>query len=225
MHGNSIGSLILIALSFVLGACSVFGGKAAPEPSHRVVLKDEGIEVREYEGHAIAWTTVPGAFDEAVGTGFRRLFKYITGSNLRETDIEMTAPVLTEPRRARVGATVKLELRRSAEETGPSSLAGPGIGGWSTGFILPPGYTKETAPPPANTNIVILDVERVCVASIRFGGKLDDEAAEKARQELQRWIAARGLDHSGDWKAAGYHPPWTIPAFRRNEVLVTLRSC
>ena len=212
MRRNSTGGWILVSLTFFLGACSVVGGKAAPEPSHRVVLKDDKIEVREYEGHAVAWTTVPGTFDEAVGTGFRRLFKYITGSNRRGSEIEMTAPVLTEPG------------RRTAEAA-PSRLAGAGIEGWSTGFILPPVYTRETAPPPANSDIVVVDVERFCAASIRFSGPLDEEAAENARRELQRWIAARGLGHAGDWKAAGYNPPWTIPAFRRNEVLVTLPSC
>ena len=212
MRGKARGGWIVVALALSLGGCSVFGGKAAPEPAHRVVLKDDAIELREYDRYAVAWTTARGGFDEAVGTGFRRLFDYITGGNLPGSDIAMTAPVLTEP-------------RRNARETPPSGLAGAGIEAWSTGFILPPGYTGETAPPPTGGDISVVDVEKSCVASIRFAGVLDNEAAEAARRALAGWIEERRLDHAGDWKAAGYNPPWTIPSLRRNEVLVTLRSC
>jgi len=48
-------------------------------------------------------------------------------------------------------------------------------------------------------------------------------AAEEKRQVLADWLASRGLAHQADWQFAGYNPPWTIPALRRNEVLVTLQ--
>ncbi len=214
-----------LALTFFLGACSVFGGKAAEEPSYRIVLKDDKIEVRAYENFAVAWTKVSGDFDKAVATGFRRIFKYITGSNLGETKIEMTAPVLTTPREAGAGETVFPEPSRSSDAGRVSRLAGTGIEAWSTGFILPSGYTTATAPRPASSTIFVTDVESRCMASIRFSGFLDNEKAEGARQTLARWIEARGLEHLGDWMVAGYNPPWTIPVLRRNEVLVTLRSC
>ena len=52
-----------------------------------------------------------------------------------------------------------------------------------------------------------------------------DEAGEAERQSLAGWIEARGHEHAGDWRMAGYDPPWTIPMLRCNEVLVTLSSC
>ena len=48
-------------------------------------------------------------------------------------------------------------------------------------------------------------------------------AAEENRQVLADWLASRGLAHQGDWQFAGDNPPWTVPALRRNEVLVTLQ--
>ncbi len=215
---------LLVAVALFTSACSVFGGKAAEEPGYRVVLEDGGIEIREYDAYAVAWTTAPGSFDEAVQTGFQRLFRYITGENVSATDIDMTAPVLTEPERLEAAAMVA-EPERGNDDDGPTTLAGPGIGGWSIGFVLPAGYTAATAPLPKSADVSIGDVAARCVASIRFSGTLAEEAGEAERQSLERWLGARGLEHAGDWQMAGYNPPWTIPALRRNEVLVTLATC
>lgn len=78
---------------------------------------------------------------------------------------------------------------------------------------------------PTGADVVVSDVAARCVASIRFTGKLGDEAGEAERQSLAGWMEARGLEHAGDWQMAGYNPPWTIPMLRRNEVLVALSLC
>ena len=214
----------LFIVGLIVSACSVFGGKAAEEPRHEVVLADDDVEVRAYEGYAVAWTTAPGSFDEAIRTGFQQLFEYITGANACATNIDMTAPVLTEPETLEAGAIVAAP-QRDEETDEPTTLTGTGIDGWSIGFVLPAGYTAETAPVPTVADIVIGDVAARCVASIRFSGMLGAEAGEAERQRLARWIETRGLGHAGDWQMAGYNPPWTIPMLRRNEVLVSLASC
>lgn len=214
----------LFIVGLIVSACSVFGGKAAEEPQYEVVLADGDIEVRAYETYAVAWTTAPGSFDEAVSTGFQQLFEYITGANVSASDIDMTAPVLTEPQTLKAGAIVAAP--EGNEETDePTTLTGPGIDGWSIGFVLPAGYTAETAPVPTGADIVVGEVAARCVASIRFSGMLDAEAGEEERQRLKRWMERRGLGRGGDWQLAGYNPPWTIPMLRRNEVLVSLASC
>ncbi|MDE0343620.1 MAG: heme-binding protein [Deltaproteobacteria bacterium] len=215
--------MAVIAVALFISACSVFGGKAAKEPGYRVLLEDSGIEIREYETYAVAWTTAPGSFDEAVETGFQRLFEYITGGNVGATDIDMTATVLTEPETLKAAAIVAEPERRN-DDSGPTALAGPSIGGWSISFVLPAGYTAETAPVPKSADVSIGDVAARCVASIRFSGALGEEAGEVERQSLERWLGARDLEHAGDWQIAGYNSPWTIPMLRRNEVLVGLRS-
>ena len=218
----AIGLVVVVGL--FVGACSVFGGKAAEEPQHKIVLADGDIEVRAYQPYAVAWTTAQGPFDEAVRTGFRRLFEYITGANTSASDIEMTAPVLTEPKSLETGAIVAAP--QSGENgNAPTTLAGDDIDGWSIGFVLPAGYTAATAPVPTSADINVSDVAARCVASIGFSGNLGNEAGEEQRRTLSRWIEARGLDHRQNWQLAGYNPPWTIPMLRRNEVLVTLASC
>ncbi len=124
MRTKLTGALVAIALPFFLGACSVFGGKAAEEPAYGILLADSDIEIREYDGHAIAWTAAAGPFDEAVGAGFRRLFEYITGANAGGSDIAMTAPVLTTPAMVNTGTTV-LEPNLGADDgESPEALAG-----------------------------------------------------------------------------------------------------
>ena len=215
---------ILFIVGLFVSACSVFGGKAAEEPQYEVVLTDDDIEVRSYESFAVAWTTAPGPFDEAVRTGFQRLFEYIKGANVSAAGIDMTAPVLTEPERLEVGAIVAAP-EHDEETDEPTTLTGPGINGWSIGFVLPVDYTAETAPVAVGADVFISDVAARCVASIRFSGMLGAEAGEEERQRLERWMETRGLEHEGDWQMAGYNPPWTIPMLRRNEVLVSLASC
>ena len=76
---------------------------------------------------------------------------------------------------------------------------------------------------PDDAGATVRDAGARRVAGIRFSGLFRNRAAETRRQALADWLEARGLAHAGDWQIAGCNPPWTLPPFRRNEVLVTLR--
>ena len=206
MWQKAVKRLGALALALAVTACSTFGGKAAEEPAYRVMVNDGAIEIRDYEAYAVAETRASAPFDAAIRIGFRRLFDYISGANLGKAGIEMTAPVLVEPAPGRI-----------------RMLAGEAAGGWSVAFVLPAGYTAATAPVPDDAGVTVRDVGARRVASIRFSGPFRNRAAEARRQALAAWLEARGLAHAGDWQIAGYNPPWTLPPFRRNEVLVTLR--
>lgn len=218
-------AVMALALSLVAAGCSVFGGMAADEPAFRVVERDGAIEIREYDGFAVAETTVDAPFDKAVGTGFRRLFDYISGANRRETKIEMTAPVVAEPEGEKIEMTAPVLAEPStgtAADTA-ASLAPGSEESWRVAFVLPEGYTAGTAPTPTDPSVTLRDVPERRVAIIGFPGLFRNATGEAKREELASWLAARGLAHRGDWRMAGYNPPWTIPALRRNEVMVTLR--
>ncbi|HUS39934.1 MAG TPA: heme-binding protein [Pirellulales bacterium] len=217
----------LIAFSLLLGltGCSVFGGKAAEEPSHRVTLRDGDFEIREYLPYTVAQTTIPAPFDDAVDTGFGRLFKYILGDNRIDVKIDMTAPVVTEPARQKIAMTapVLVESKADIGGAGKADLMTEMTDGWRISFVLPADYTAETAPEPKDPNVSLRNIDKRQIAAIRFSGRFRNEVAEENRQRLASWLESRGLAHFGDWKFAGYNPPWTIPALRRNEVMVTLR--
>jgi hypothetical protein len=221
---RSIG-LLALAVSLVVAGCSVFGGKAADEPAYRVVEQHGAIEIREYDRFAVAETSVVAPFDEATGTGFRRLLDYISGANRGATKIEMTAPVLTEPKGEKIAMTapVLAQPRNEMREVTAPSLMPEGEESWTIAFVLPEGVTAETAPTPTDQRVTLRDLPSRRVARITFTGRFRNATAEEKRRLLADWLAARGLTHQGDWQFAGYNPPWTIPALRRNEVLVTLQ--
>ena len=217
--------LIGVVTATSVAACSVFGGKAAEEPAYRVVIEDGDFQIRDYEGYAVAETEVPRSFDSASRVGFGWLVRYISGDNEGKRKIRMTAPVELKPRGEKIDMTAPVVLSPSGDSGSGSGsrLAGGDIQGWTMAFVLPEGYTEETALTPTNPMVKIRDVAPRRVASVRFGGFLRDKKAEQERKRLAAWLEARGIEHEGDWRVAGYNPPWTIPPLRRNEVLVTLR--
>ncbi|MDT8343643.1 MAG: heme-binding protein [Thermohalobaculum sp.] len=194
----------------VLAGCSVVGGKAAEEPAFRLIAEEGDFQIRAYPALTVARTVVAGEDrGPAVREGFGRLFDYIRGANTGQAEIAMTAPVLTAP----AGETIAM--------TAPV-LSAPAGGGWETVFVLPDGMTPGTAPRPTDPAVEIVAIPPREVAVVTFSGVLGHEAITRERARLEAWLAARGQAHRDDWQAAGYNPPWTIPAYRRNEVIVSL---
>ena len=232
--------LLGIVTATSVAACSVFGGKAADEPAYGVVVEDGDFQIREYGRYAVAETVASPPFDYATRIGFSRLVRYISGANAGKRKIDMTAPVELEPKGEKISMTAPVILEPKGEKirmTAPvvlapgdappasdaPALAGGDIESWNMAFVLPEGYTAENAPAPTNPAVRVRDVPARRVASVRFSGFLRDKRAEEQRELLVAWLEKRGLEHEGDWRVAGYNPPWTIPQLRRNEVLVSLR--
>ena len=202
-------------VALATAACSVFGGRAAEEPPHETLVRHPPYEIRRYGPVVVARTTVDAPYDEALSTGFSRPFDYISGANLPAgggggAEIEMTAPVITE-RAAEIAMTAPV-LTEGAEGSGPVTVA----------FVLPEDFTLATAPRPTDPEVGLAEIPARRVGVIEFSGFLSEENIAEARARLDAWLAARGDAHEGDWQAAGYNPPWTLPWLRRNEVIVTL---
>ena len=219
---------LIVATSFLIYKVlrgELFGVNEVNEPSYEIESKDGDIEIRSYKGFVIAQTTVSAPFREATDNSFRSLYAYITGANRGRANIDMTAPVLVEPASEKIPMTVPVLVEPSRNEMGEETqrLDGDRIGAWTVAFILPADYTPDRAPLPTNGLVEIRNVEPHRVASIRFNGQLDEERGETYRIKQASLLAERDLENYGDWKLAGYDPPFTLPMFRRNEVLVTLR--
>ena len=106
---NRIGKAINLA--FI--ASFLFAGETAmsyEQPDYTVVYTDGDIEYRQYEPYLVSETIIQNADDykDAGNEGFRRLFKYITGSNKGQEKVSMTAPVQQAPSK-KIAMTVPVQ--------------------------------------------------------------------------------------------------------------------
>ena len=199
-------AMVMIPMS----ACSVFGNPGVEIASYNVFQKDEDIEIRFYE-ELVLVSTPMNTLDENE-SAFGRLFNYISGENLGEAKIDMTAPVLmdsTQTSGQKIAMTAPVIVGQDADAAGPTMS-----------FVLPSKFTLETAPRPTNPDVTLNKLSNFKVAAIRFSGTLNRDSTQKHRKQLEEWIDTNGYRIVGPYKSAGYNPPWTLPNMRRNEVLI-----
>ncbi|MYB35103.1 MAG: heme-binding protein, partial [Gammaproteobacteria bacterium] len=206
-------------MSVAMSGCSMFGGPAAEEPLFAVVAEHDNIQVRDYEAYTIAETGVDEAYHTATEVSFNRLLDYISGANTGSSKIEMTAPVLVIPQGV---SMISLSENTTPQPGQDSDILNKTRQGWTVAFVLPQGMNSLNSPAPADSRIKLVDVPERQVATLRFTGRLRTAPIEAHRSKLAGWLDKRRMNHQADWRVAGYNPPWTIPALRRNEIQVTL---
>jgi hypothetical protein len=89
-------------------------------------------------------------------------------------------------------------------------------------FFLPAKFDRETAPRPLDPRITIVDVPVQTVAVLRFSGFGGEDTVAKKKRELLRSLATTSWKPLSDSVVYSYDPPWTLPFFRRNEVVVAV---
>lgn len=199
---------ILMPLLLLISSTFSF---ASPELDYTVIEKDGKMELRQYDSFITASVSFKSAKDME-DNGFNILADYIFGNNISMTspvytggeDIGMTSPVFTD-----------------GEDIGMTSpvYTGGQEKKWTMTFVMPPRYSMATLPKPTNKAITISEVAPRVMATVRFNGRRTQARTAKFENELRLWIKERGLEITGSATYAGHNPPWTLPAFRRNEVL------
>lgn len=204
-------AVVALLGSVALTGCSVFGVRRTPEPEYSVIDEVDEVEVREYDEMILATTRVSATdYDRGSTVGFRRLARYIFGKNSTREEIGMTAPVYqrAEPQGEKIGMTAPVLMGRGDGDE------------WVMSFVMPSRYTMESLPRPLEDTIELEQAPGKRVAVLRFRGRLTDERyAEKARELLSR-LESSPWEATSEPRLAGYDPPFTIPALRRNEVQV-----
>jgi len=183
---------------------------ATDEPDFNLILKEDKFEIREYASKIIAQVEVVGDFDDASSKGFKILADYIFGNNKSKdgnSRIEMTAPVEMEPLPQKINMT-KPVLTEGNDNT------------WIVSFIMPNEFTLETLPEPNNKNIKISSIQKEKYAVIVFSGLIRESSYQEKEALLNQFIEEKKLKTSGEIKIARYNPPWTLPFFRRNELMI-----
>jgi len=202
--------LILITL---LSGCSVFGINSVEQASYDEIRVEGDYELRLYQPMVIAETYVEGDFDSAGEIAFNRLFDYISRDNISSSKIAMTAPVIVDQTRS--------EMSKSMDMTAPV-LQQRKDQGWRYMFVLPADYTLQTAPAPLDQNVTLSTIPQKKVAVLRFSGLRNEQRINDKTLQLQQWITANKLTAASEPRWAGYNPPWTLPFYRRNEIMIDI---
>jgi effector-binding domain-containing protein len=184
---------------------------AVEEAKYNVFREEDGFELREYESHILAETTIGGEFEDAGSEAFGRLFKYISGNNKQQQQVAMTSPVGQEP------------FSQKIEMTSPTSQQKQG-GKWLVSFMMPASFTLETTPEPKDPNVFIREVPARLIAAIRYSGFWSEKNYRRNLIKLQDWIANNGLTPVGEPIWARYNPPFMPWFLRRNEILLPIAS-
>ncbi|XP_013867004.1 heme-binding protein 2 [Austrofundulus limnaeus] len=161
--------------------------------------KEKDYEIRTY--HATKWvsTSLNGMqCDEAMKTGFRRLFNYIQGNNQKKAKVEMTAPVTC----------------RVVPGAGPACESQ-----FTVSFYIPDELQAE--PPEPSEPEVFVENRKEFTAYVRtYGGFANDNTRRDELLKLTESLKRDGVEFvDTPFYTAGYDSPFKLTN-RRNEVWV-----
>ena len=188
-------SYILIA-TLTLGLLSMPTYSDIETPSYTVIEQQKPFEIRRYEPMLIAEVTVNGNRKKAATKGFKLLADYIFGNNQSQIDMAMTAPV----------------QQQQSEDS------------WVISFVMHSSFSLNTIPAPANDLIAIKQFPEKTFAVIQFSGWNSDRNVFKNEGRLREFLRKNKLNPIGNPTFAFYDPPFKLPMFRRNEVMLEISN-
>jgi len=170
---------------------------ALETPEYELISKDDGFEIRRYSEMIIATTSVQADYKSSTSSGFRRIASYIFGGNDKEMKISMTAPVI-------------------------SDCPSEGLNTFNISFVMPKEYSIDDLP-KANTSLVSIEQESLGdVAVLTFGGWATESRSISYQQKLSALLKKSSIESQGGFMVAQFNSPWTLPMFRKNELMVRI---
>lgn len=197
----------ILVLLVVAGAAAGPIMSRVEQPEYKIEASDGAVEIRSYGPTIAAEAVAEGERTAAINEGFRLIAAYIFGANKPNAKIEMTAPVLQQ--------------KQTIAMTAPVTQQGSGAA-WTVRFIMPKSWTMETLPTPIDLRVSLRPIPARRFIAITFAGIATNAAIEKRTDELRRYAVDHKLNATGEPLLAFYNPPWTLPFFRRNEVMLEL---
>ncbi|HKL10456.1 MAG TPA: heme-binding protein [Clostridia bacterium] len=159
-----------------------------------VLLKEEAMEIRQYDGFNVA--EIKKAGKDVMDSGFNDIFRYISGGNESSEKISMTSPVLSEMEDDFV----------------------------KTSFVMPKSHKFEDLPEPIDKAVEIRHVPKGTYGAIRFTGSWKQEKFLNMSGHLRLWLESKEYEIISNVIVARYNPPFTPPFLRRNEILYEVRK-
>ena len=191
--------------------CVTLNTMALEKPDYEILYEDGNIEYRLYEPYLVAQTEVSmdGNYNSASNEGFRRLFKYITGSNTSEVDIAMTAPV----QMSMDGSGQKMDMTAPVQQIENKNFL-------QVAFMLPSKFDMENAPIPTDDRVSIKQIPARIMAVIRYSGRWTEKNRSKYEYRLRENLELHAITAISQTESAAYNPPFTPPFMRRNEIML-----
>jgi hypothetical protein len=204
---------LIVRIILVLGLTFTGTAMAIEEPRYSVLENTPPFELRSYEPMIVAEVQVDGDLDTASRQGFQLIAAYIFGKNQVNDGADNSAPIIIEERpskSAKIAMTAPVIVENNAER-------------WTVSFVMPAEYTLATLPKPLDPRVQIKTLPAVKKAVIQFTGFYNSQKVTEKTIELEGWIRGNNLQAIGSPQFARYDPPWTLPFFRRNEILINVR--
>jgi len=192
-----------LAMSFIFFMTATIHAKTTEGPKYSVLFAEGNIQVRQYESYFTAQT-------ESKGSGFRKLFNYISGANTTKKEISMTAPVLREN-------SVKINMTSpvTTQSNGDTEIMS---------FMIPSTFTEETIPTPTDPSVTIVKVPARIVATITYSWMATESRNSKKANELKNWLINDGKYEIVKGPIyAGYDAPFTAPSKKTHEMMFILK--
>jgi len=197
---------------------------AIEEPKYEVLLSDGPYEIRHYTSILIAETVVEGDMDEASNKGFRLIADFIFGNNqiadsLTSEKIAMTAPVTLEPQSAKISMTAPVTVEPQSKESDMQTAKL-----WRVNFVMPSRYSLATIPKPKNSAVNLREIPGKHYVVLKYSGFNSVSRVQSKVQETTEWALKRNFKVVGTPQLSRYDPPWTLPMFRRNEIMLEIEK-
>ena len=193
-------SLVFLSFFFYFWANILI---AYEETSYRILAANQIYEIREYDDRLAVQTSQENGQNRA----FRKLFKYISGSNISSTKIEMTIPVTQ---------SIKIDMTTPVTQKFQD-------GKIIMRFFLPRKFQLETAPQPLSEDLSITVVKGGKYAVMKYSGRSTVKNFEKHSKLLLEALSINKITTLGDPIKATFNGPLTPFFVRRNEVMVRIK--
>ena len=206
-------------LALLVGFLGMESAMAIEEPKYEVRISQAPFELRHYAPTLIAQTIVEGDMDAASNKGFRLIADFIFGNNLaagseQAAKIAMTAPVTVEPQSSKIAMTAPVTIE---PQSGSAQQ-------WRVHFVMPSQYTLATIPKPKNSAVTLHELPSKYFVVHRYSGFNTEARVQEKTDEALAWAKQQSLKVVGTPQLSRYDPPWTLPMFRRNEIMVEVAA-
>ncbi|WP_186644502.1 SOUL family heme-binding protein [Fluviispira vulneris] len=175
------------------------------EAKYKVTVSDGAFEIREYAEMIVAQVETSGEQKDALQEGFFLLANYIFGNNTTQKKIPMTAPI--SRRSEKIPMTIPVIQKRSGEVN------------WQIEFIMPAFFNLENIPIPNNSRVQLIERDIQNFLVVRYKGRNTKKNIQIHLDKIILYAQEKNIKIKGPFFLAYYNPPWTLPFFRRNEIM------